>query len=221
MSTYERLAEEDRLLRRTLADALEVLCKRAGFYSSHQATIAVGGLRLPSGQVVGLTQLLFRTSAKTYVVSLPTAVKFQAIAAEASRVETFDVFRLDGAIVESDGLVHLADGTQLRAVKVIPAPLPLQPQDLDWRIVHATVKAIGAEKHCYRRLTDAFSEEFVDCAKLRDLSPPSRKKLIYLIAKVDPELGKVSGQKIADTLWMFGIRRPVRRLLQTCAAATF
>ena len=57
-------------------------------------------------------------------------------------------------MVDGIGKVVLADGTNLRAVEVIPAYLPLEPSELDRRIVRHAISMIGAEQRCYRRLGD-------------------------------------------------------------------
>jgi hypothetical protein len=232
MSVYQRLAEETRSSRRTISDVLDVVSRQAWFENSHRATMNVGPMKLPSGEVVGIVQVLFCAAETTYIVSLPTAMAFEAICDEDSRREKYCIFRLDGATFNCNGHVYLKDGVRLRAVTVLPALLPLEPTALDWRIVHATVSAIGAEKRCYRRLTDrpprrfgrlqrqsrprllrrtARDQWFLDCRALRGLRIPSLKEMIYRLRKLDPQLSSVSGQKIADALRMFGMRIPATR----------
>ena len=86
--------------------------------------------------------------------------------------------------MDGNGKVALLDGTNLRAVEVIPAHLPLEPSELDWRIVHYTISIIGAEKRCYRHLGDGLparfqglipDRRFLDCSTLSDLKAPAPK----------------------------------------------
>src|SRR6202030_447990 len=128
-SRYERLCEDKRTARRTVADALEVLRERAGFADRDCAEICVGLLKLRSAEVVGVVQLLFDVpfQGKTYVVSLPTAGRFYARQLNSSQRDCFAIAKLDRAITDSRGTVLLADGTTLRAGEVSPANLPLEP----------------------------------------------------------------------------------------------
>jgi hypothetical protein len=120
---------------------------------------------------------------------------------------------LSGAKVAADGHVELLNGVCLRAVVVTPALLPLEPSPLDWRIVHATVAALKAEKRCYRRLTDTGPPHglFLDCSELSALRTPPLKELLYRIKEVDLELNEVSSQKVSNALRMFGVRIPAPR----------
>jgi hypothetical protein len=236
MPLYEALAEDSRMRRRTIADGLEVLREKAGFGINDHALVRIAQMTLPSAKVVGLVQLWFETPTKTFIVSMPTAIEFKAMPDGASRPETFEIFLLDSATVDYHGHVQLNDGSRLRAVTVIPTLLPLEPSELDWRIVHATVRAIGAEKRCYRRLTDKApgrfrrlrqhsrsrvlrrtlrDQSFLDCRALRGLRTPPLKELIYRLAAANPELKKISGQKISDALRMFGVRIPASRPRRT------
>jgi hypothetical protein len=172
MRHYERLAEQDRLSRRTIVDALEVLREFAGFQADDLAKIRIALLKLPSADVVGLFDLEFATPPqdKTYLVSLPSSARFHAARTGASRPDRFDIARLDRAVVDGIGKVVLADGTNLRAVEVIPAYLPLEPSELDRRIVRHTISMIGAEQRCYRRLGDGLPARFQDMVPGRDFS---------------------------------------------------
>ena len=238
---FVRLAEDKRTSRRSISDVLEVLTSRAAFGSTDHAVLAVGPMKLPSGQGVGLVQILFATPIKTYIVSLPTATGFNAVCSgsRSSRPEKFDIFLLDGATINYDGQVQLKGGVRLRAVTVIRAQFALKPTELDWRIVYATVMAIGAEKRCYRRPTDRTPRRlrcrrkqsrrhllrkclgdqlFLDCRALRGLRIPSLKRLIHRLISLNPGFANISDQKIANTLRMFGIRIPTHRQRVTPAA---
>lgn len=213
MSRHQRLAENFRSSRRTIADVIDILANQAGFATGHLATIDVGAMQLPSMRIVGVVQVFYRTTDTTYIVSLPTSSTFHAVRAEAARREEFCILDLSGAKVGADGHVELLNGVRLGAVVVTPALLPLEPSPLDWRIVHATVAALKAEERCYRRLTDTGPPHglFLDCSELSSLSTPPLKELLYRVWEVDPTLNTVSGQKVSNTLRMFGLRIPAPR----------
>src|SRR5262249_37607383 len=113
--------------------------------------------------------------------------------------------------------VALTNGAELRAVELVPALLPRNPSELDWRIVHHTVAIIGAEERCYRSLGKGLRRplrdmvpdaRFLDCQQLSGLDLPPLKVLALDIAARDPTLKRLSQQKIADALRKFGIRIP-------------
>lgn len=228
MRPYQRLAEDDRMRRRTIADALEVLRDRAGFSDGDRATIHVGRLRLPSSQIVEHTQVLFDTAdgAKAYIVSLPASEQFKAICPERSKRICLGADRLNGAVADSSGEVMLPDRTSLRAVEIIPAWLPYNPSELDWRIVHHTISIIGAEAQCYRHLRHGLplphcdiilDIKAIDCGTLTGLDLPPLKAIASEIAARDWTLKKLSQHQIADTLRKFGIRIPTSRPRVDCA----
>lgn len=222
MRQYEQLQEDQRLCRRTLADALEVLRDHAGFDDHHRAEVSVGLLQLPSGHVVGQVVVLFDAASddRIYTVSLPSAAHFRAIRDGCSHRDRLDVERLAGALIDGDGHVTLADGTGLRAVEVMPVHMPNRPSELEWRIVHHTISILGAEEQCYRRLRDDVPPalrhmtpdlRFLDCSRLQDLNLRPLKLIASLIAEKEPHLRKLSTQKVADALRTFGIRVPKPR----------
>jgi hypothetical protein len=59
MRSYEILAQASQSSRRTIADALAVLEAEAAFGEDDTAQIRIGHLRLPSGEIVGLVQVVF------------------------------------------------------------------------------------------------------------------------------------------------------------------
>jgi hypothetical protein len=222
MRQYQRLFEESRKLRLTIADALEVLREATEFKEHHRAEVRIGPLQLPSGEVVGLVDVLFDVPSreKVCIVSLPTAARFRAIMDGTSRRDYFEISRLDGAVVDDDTNVLLADGTKLRAVEVIPTRLPVHPSEIDWLIVHCTISIIGAETRCYRSLRnelppalpDTVPDRIVDCSRLPGLHlDKSLKHIIREIGKKVPILRRVSSQTVANALRKFGIRIPMQR----------
>jgi hypothetical protein len=221
MRQYQRLLEEGRNLRRTIADALEVLREVGDFKDHHRAEVRVGTLPLPSGHVVGLVDLHFddRSRENVFVVSLPSSTQFRAIRQGSSRHECFEISRLDGATVSAEARVLLADGTKVRAVEVIPTRLLYHPSKLDWRIVRHTISIIKAEKGCYRSLRQGLfprplrrmvpNRRFLDCSKLAGLKiERSLKDITREIGRKDPTLRRLSPQKVSDALRKFGIRIP-------------
>jgi hypothetical protein len=219
--TYERLSEESRNSRRTVADVLEVLRESAGFTDADRATINIGLLQLPSGDIVGLVQIFFEAhdNEKVFIVSLPTSAQFQAKRPGSSQRELFEIERLDGAVVDGAGNISLTDGVTLRAVEVVPARLPLEPSELDWRIIHQAISVLGEEGRCYRNLANGLPAPFrdmvpasrvLDCSTLSDLPVGMLKEIAYAIAGT-PGFENVSHQKISDALKKFGIRRPTPR----------
>jgi hypothetical protein len=222
MTQYERLSEENRNSRRTIADIIEVLRNEGGFCDDDRAQIRVGLGKLPSAEVVGVVQILFDRPSddRGYVVSLPTSTHFRARSPNSSRCDRFDIQILDKATVDSTGNVLLADGSALCAVEVVPCRLPVTPSKLDWRIVHYTISLIKPEWPCYRSLRDDFSPEdqntipdlrLLDCGRLVGLTVPPVNVISLLIREKDPTLKKLSEQQIANTLRKFGIRIPVVR----------
>jgi hypothetical protein len=226
MQRHEWLREAERNRRVTVSDAIEVLAQSGAFGGGDVAEIQVGGICLPSGKVVGLTNVSFNNDAldKTLVVSLATSAQFNAKRQGESAARTFSIFELDGATVANDGSVRLSDGTILRAVEVIPANLPLKPSELDWRIVRHVIRIIGAEGRCYRSLREHAKPRcldlphdiipdirFIDCSALKGLELPSVKSLVAQIAKIDPALKNLSRQTIANALCKFGMRIPASR----------
>jgi hypothetical protein len=219
---YTRIAEEDKASRRAIADATTVLRKAVQFNEHDRAKIRVTAIRLPSGDVVGLVDVLFEAPwlDERYCVSLPTAGRFKGFRQDIRRHVDLEIIRLNKAAADAAGTVVLADGTILGAVRVIPAQMPLEPSELDWKIVHATLSIIPGGDRCYRSWREGMSPELqymipdqrlLDCSKLHDLKDiPPLKDIVTAIGRDHPTL-KVSSQKIADALRAFGIRVPVPR----------
>lgn len=228
---HERVAEKQRTSRRTMADALAALSAAGQFSDTDRATILVGPLKLACGRIVGVIQILFVNGAgTTLIVSLPTASHFLGAPDGTATREEFEISKLNGASVFGDGNVILTDGDRLRGVEVVPTELIDPPSELDWRIVHLTVSIIGAEKRCYRRLTDKppgrfrqrktykiprsvrnslRDKRFLDCSALVGLEIPPLKVLAGQLGQQDWTLKKISRQKVADSLRKFGMRIPV------------
>ncbi len=213
-SKYERLSEEQRTSRSTIADAVDVLREAVDFKGRDRAKVVIGSLRLPSDEMVGLVQLVFesRKREKGFVVSLPTSTQFKGACRGSTHRKCFDIGRLHGATVDCASNVVLSDGEELRAVEFIRALLPLEPSALDWKIVHHTLSIIGVAEHCYRPWPVS-GQLVLDCgtfSKMR-LPLPPLKELAWRLEDRDLTLKGLSQQKIADALRAFGIRRPIAR----------
>jgi hypothetical protein len=216
MQEYVRLQEESRTSRRAIADALEVVHQVFGFKETPRGEVRVNPLRLPSGDRTALVDVLFPEL--DCIVSLPTSAQFQARSEEDSRLNIFEIARLDGAEVGPGGSVVLIDGIQLRAVEVVPTHLPYKPSELEVQILRHVI-ALTKSYHCYRSIREGLPEDqeqqvpdvrALDYARICSIEPPPLKVIQGYIAENDPEL-KVSNQKIADALAMCGMRIPRRR----------
>jgi hypothetical protein len=224
MSTYGVLGEREWKKRRTVADAIEVLHKNVGFEGDDRAQIRLGPMRLPSGDIVSLVGIFFESAVHqtTFIVWLPTAVKFRAILRDQSVIDQFDIGRLQEATLDDAGNVELRDGTLIRAVEIIPVRLPYNLSGLDCIIIRLTISKIGAQDKCSYSTEGLFSEHpgddpfigFIDCSKLAGLRVPELKVIKGYIEYHEPKLATLSAQKISDALRKFGMRIPVARLHQ-------
>ena len=214
--SHVRLGEGHRTSRRTVADAIEVVRELLGPDDIGSPYIQLGEFELPSGQTLALVDVVFPDFGCR--VSLPTSFRLKARSATKACQEEFEISRLDRARVRSDGSVLLVDGTQLRAVEVIPAALPWQPSELDMRILRHVISATQSD-FCYRSIREGLPEHLqhmvpdirgLDFSRIREIEVPLLKQIRSDIADVDPGL-RVSVQKIADTLAMAGARVPRRR----------
>jgi hypothetical protein len=210
-----RLQEERRTRRRTVADALDVICQAFGIAEIPDAQIQLGPLRLPSGKLTALVDVVFPDLGCR--VSLPTSARFKALTDASSQRQVFEIFLLDQAEVYSDGSL-LLDGTRLRAVEVIPTYLPYEPSELEERILRHVIVRTNSY-HCYRSVREDVPEHLrdqipdvraLDYARVRTIQTPPLKAIQSYIEVHDPKL-KVSNQKIADALAAFGVRVPWRR----------
>ena len=216
MPQFTRLQEERRTSRRAIADVLEVVHQVFGLKETPRGEVRVVPLRRLSGEWTALVDVLFPEL--DCIVSLPTSARFHARSEENSQLNIFEISRLDGAEVGSGGSVLLIDGSRLRAVEVVPTPLPYEPSELEERILHHVI-ALTKSYDCYRSIREGLPENqqqqvpdvrALDYARICSIEPPPLKVIQGYIAENDPEL-KVSNQKIADALAMCGVRIPRRR----------
>jgi hypothetical protein len=225
MPQYVRWQEERRTSRRSIADALEAAWQDPAPGEVLRAQIRIGPMRLPSGEWTALVDIIFPDLA--CIVSLPTSARFRARSGTSSEHQEFEIFRLDGAEVASDGSILLVEGTRLRAVEVIPTHLPYKPSELEERILGHFI-ALTKSYHCYRSIREGLPEDLqhqvpdlraLDYGRLATIEARPLKVIRAFIEDHDPQL-EVSNQKIADTLAMCGIRVPRRRPRRAAARAT-
>jgi hypothetical protein len=199
----------------SVADAIAMLSDEAGFRSDDQARIVCGDLRLPSGETVILTGILFERGDDHVFVAMLRSSK-TCRARYHSEIFDFDTGELGDAMVDGHGNVTLADGRVIRAVQITPAKLPYEITERDWQIVHQTISSAKAEDRCYAFPAGFKDSDLVATARelnllnygaLRDLdNVPYLKVIQGDLLKHYPESKVVSEQKISDTLSKFGIR---------------
>lgn len=230
MPPFVILGSKDRRSRRTIADCLEVVSGHVDLSTLDEIKLQIGSLRLPSGQIVDLSLVRFHAHDAIYVVSLPSSTEFTALPEGGHQRERFNITQLHGSAVDAQGNVSLAKGGILRAVEVIPTPLPLKPTNLDWRIIHATLSVIeGAAEICYRHFTSGLPAPYcdmewppllaIDCAKLPFVPALKLNEILYRLCKLDKSFAQISSQKIADTIRKFGIPIAPTRVRKHSAAA--
>jgi hypothetical protein len=227
MLQYQSLDQEGHPHLLTIAHAIKTL-ESVGFATDDTAKIRTGGLRLPSGEVVGLISALFSSLKhdKIFIVSLATSRCFQARHEARSELAQFDIFELDEAVFSWAGDVVLANGAKLRAVEVLPAQLPYDFSDLERRIVQFTISMMGATDRCYRYFGSGLPPQYQDIApRIRaldfetftergnrpKLKTPPLKVIQGNFLDANPDLKSLSRQTISNTLSKIGLHQPTRR----------
>jgi hypothetical protein len=145
-AAFRETLDEGKNKRRTVADAVEVLCKHGNFRECDHAIIRVDPLPLPSCEPIAQVHAVFDglIDNLTYFVWLPSSGKCKGRRERLPGLEVLDIFELSGGIIHFDGSVMLQNGTLFRAVEVIPALLPHELSDLDWCILHKTIAFMGS-----------------------------------------------------------------------------
>ena len=214
---YVALQEEDRIHRRTIADALDVVRQKIGLDEIAPARVEI--VELFKTGIATVNVVFPKLGCR---VSLPTSARFKARTGKGSEREEFEIFRLNGAELCSDRSVKLADGTRLRAVEVVPTSLLREPSQLDARIFRLFLSYVKAKDHCFRSFGEGLPESLKHYApvgggldfgrlRLRVMQEQPRQKAIQaFIEDNDPEL-RLSPQKIADALTNFGVWYPKPR----------
>jgi len=221
MLTYVRVRDDQRHRRRTIRDAIEVLCEYAGFREDDQAIIRIGLLRIPSGDIVGLLDIVFYAQVDiAFIVSLPTSTTFRGKQLGSSTYDELDTIQLNAATLDSSGDVLLTDGTRLRAVEVVPAKLPYEISELEKRLVDHVIAMLGAEDLCYRHPgASVFPElaklarerKLIDCSTLSGLTIPALKRIHWDFMQHNSDVESLSMQTLSNALSKYGMHRPIRR----------
>jgi hypothetical protein len=133
MAQCDWLANSDGRCRRTVADAIDLFRTQVGFGEQDYADCCAKSTS-PIEPHRRLIVCRYENCERPVpsLVSLP-AVKYFKARSILSQTQRVEIDQLHGAKAFSDGTVVLTDGTQLRALEVIPKQLPLKPTDLDWR----------------------------------------------------------------------------------------
>jgi hypothetical protein len=169
------------------------------------------------------------------VVFLACCQRFRARVLPGSEKIEFPIERLVDATVNETGKIWLTDGTCLRALEVIPKPLPYALTDLEWRITITLVAAFNAEKIVYRslrklvqiadkRLTGirpslatydmVFDAYVFDWGKLTTVSLPTLRRLLHKLREADKATSEISAKTIAATIRKVGMNLPKRKRTQ-------
>jgi hypothetical protein len=230
MWRFDRLLDEEKDKRRTIADAVEVLCKHGNFRERDHAIIRVDPLQLPSSESIALVHAAFDSFVDnlTYFVWLPSSGKCKGRREGLWGLEVLDIFELSGGIIHFDGSVMLQNGTLLRAVEVIPALLPLELSDLDWCILHKTIAFMEIENCVYRSHWEGLDRYFqtglpdcrsLDFGRLAGIKVPLLKQIRGYISEDKSVKTVPSEEKIAATLKKCGMRVPPPRPRKNFKAA--
>jgi hypothetical protein len=222
MRRSERILDEEKNARRTIADAIDVLHKHASFGEQDHAIIRVDALPSPSYQNVAQVHAVFENLPRdvTYFVWLPSASKFKARRDGRPGHEIFAIFELGGATIHSDGTVLLTDHRRLRAVEVVPELLPDDLTDLEWRILHRTIQYMGIGDRVYRSYWEGLDTHLqeglpdqrgLDFSRLAGLDVPLLKQIQGYIEDNDTPARTPSPETIAVTLKKCGMRIPASR----------
>jgi hypothetical protein len=192
MQRYVTLAEGSKHNRRSVADAIELLAAHADFRANSLATIRT--LQLPVSARKPLFQLCVTfenlSSNVTSLVWLPTSSCFKAQALGPRRTDKFATADLNGATVDFTGNVSLPTGAQLRAVEVVPATLPYELSDLEWRILKCTVRYMKIEDVVVRTFGEELDVDVqatlpvirrIDFQRLKGFEVPPLKVLQHFI----------------------------------------
>lgn len=206
-----QLHDVDRSARRTIADAFEVLRNKLGFSENLRARIRTREMRLPTGELTALVQIVCQEIGWT--VSLPTSAHFIGSHTMSTGPEKFGICRLDGATADSDGNVELSDGTYLHKVHMLPTMISSGLTEIEALIVHQVVAFVGAQDRCYRCVEEAVlpDTKFLDFNALQRLELPTLNRIhrhIYERAEKNPNLPRVSRQTVARVLNKCGMRLP-------------
>jgi hypothetical protein len=219
---YVPLAERNKHNRRSLADAIELLNAHAGFHTNDRATIRTSQLRVAAKEPIVQLYVIFQSlsSKVTFLVSLPASSHCTSMAPETNTFETIATLSLNDALVDYWGNVVLTDRTQLKAVGVIPTPLPYELSNLDCQILRHIIRFMKIDDEVFRTLGEELDSEIrttlpeiraIDFQRLPGRKIPLLKQLINSMADSGDFPKVPSVQKISTTLSKCGMRDVLRR----------
>lgn len=231
---YEFLRQRERRHRRTINDAIAVFEEELhvkaenAFASGFTAKVQVSNLGLPWSDTVSVVSCIFTNAAmeRSFVVPIATSSTFRAAPERVTEHQSFDIFQLNDAEIFSSGDLRLTDGMRLRAVEVVPTPLPYNPTDLERRIISFTVRKTGEIDRCYpslfaslppdlsEGLPDIRMLDYSTFAESKDrprLKIPALKVIRADFLKENDDIKSLSLQKVSDALTKAGLFIPIRR----------
>lgn len=204
---------------RSVVDALEALRKEGRLTERSLAQIRALPLGLPSGEITFIILVISQDrNDAAWGVALPSCTHFSAKQDDGKAIK-IEASLVDRAWVDATGVARLQDGRSLRALNVIPTPLPWELTARQKRIVYWTLKFIGEEDKCYGpRMPGLEYEpatpglEYLHYNRLYGLKLEKLEAIAHYIAQQDPDLG-ASRQTVANALRACGIRRsPLRNI---------
>jgi hypothetical protein len=222
MQKYVTLSEGNKHNRRSVADAIDLLTAHADFRINSSAKICTLPLPLMSKEPLAQLCIVFKNLAAdaTFLVWLPTSSRFKAKHPDQTETDTFATPDLNDASIDFNGNVFLTSGAQLRAVEVIPATLPYELSDLEWRILKSTIKHMKIEDVVVRTFGEELDPDVratlpvirrIDFQRLQGFEMPPLKTLQAFIIEHEVGIESVSLQKISSTLSKCGMRPVTRR----------
>ena len=135
---------------RSVVDARDALENAAHLQEGSHAQIRALPLCLPSGEftyIILVVSQQHRNDA-AWGVALPSCTRVRAKKENGKAIEVHASL-LEKAWVDPSGVTRLQDGRTVRAINVVPTPLPWELTALQKRIVYWTLKFIEAEQDCY------------------------------------------------------------------------
>jgi len=199
--------------RRTIADGLARLEQELG------AKPDIGRCHLhvphrPSGTALFATLWYRSYAGDDIIIAYPFSKACRARTTSGARVN-LSLDQLDGALIDEDANVLLADGRSVHALEFDVLPHPKDFTDLEHAIVFLTVRFLEAEDIGFRYMPEP-GLRGIDYSRMSELSVSNVKALArYIAAHIgklprgdeEPPLGPVSLNKIQNTLAMAGVRK--------------
>jgi len=139
---------------------------------------------------------------------MPSSSSFIAATTVGER-RTFAIEDLHQGISDPEGNVQLRDGTHVHALELGPELLQYTLNNEQEEILCAVIRALKAEKRCFRPVDQGLPELIVlDYARVAELGRERQPSLKAIHREVLKELPDLSRHKLARVLAMAGLRRP-------------